>query len=276
MGGRSRPGALYDPVWSLSGLETFRNGLQFNSTLSSYRLRHSQPSDLKSGIQIFKARLYPWHREAILLQNPCSSHSSVQRQWCTDWRRAVAFDYHVVVANTESKVYVLSSLLFLTYFSRFHWLLKLLPVALLILAPTKLPLQRLSPTLTPRPPLSEEIFQSGDLGALDIFALSIPLPHALPHLSRQAWNLRHPHFTSPNVQRNTRRYSLMALTEAPIPCAQYLLLKLLTKSIQNPASDRQTALPSLPSKTPAEKLNGRSLWRFRFTIIMSAELDIEQ
>lgn len=133
-----------------------------------------------------------------------------------------------------------------------------------------------SPTLTPHPPLSEEIFQSGDLGALDIFALSIPLPHALPHLSRQAWNLRHPDFTSPNVQRNTRRYSLMALTEAPIPCAQYLLLKLLTKSIQNPASDRQTALPSLPSKTPAEKLNGRSLWRFRFTIIMSAELDIEQ
>ena len=99
MGGRSRPGALYNPVWSLSGLETFRNGLQFNSTLSSYRLRHSQPSDLKSGIQIFKARLYPWHREAILLQNPCSSHSSVQRQWCTDWRRAVAFDYHVVVAK---------------------------------------------------------------------------------------------------------------------------------------------------------------------------------
>ena len=99
MGGRSRPGALYDPVWSLKGLETLRNGLQFNSTLSSYRHRHSQPPDLKPGIQMFKASLYPWHREAILLQNPCSSHSSVKRQQCTNSRRAVWFEYHVVVAK---------------------------------------------------------------------------------------------------------------------------------------------------------------------------------
>lgn len=130
----------------------------------------------------------------------------------------------------------------------FHRLLNLLPLALLILAPTNLPLQRPPPTSTP-PTLREEIIQSGDL-----VQLTYSLSQFAFHMHFHSYHDRLQTFfirisCLQTCSQTPRTCSLLPCTEAPISCVTCILIKLLIKSIQNSASDRQTVLPSLASKT---------------------------